>query len=184
MQKLCFKCNQKIPHYIKIKKIRHNLQNRKYCLTCVPFKTRRGRGKYLNQLTEEEKQNRLNKIRQKNREKANRYTKKFKKEKGDFSPNLIRVERKQLIVNALGGGCMICGYNKLISNLCFHHLRDKKIALTIVAFNTPVENLLDEIKKCILICHNCHGEVHASMIDQIIIEQKNQEVIKLLKQNF
>lgn len=60
-----------------------------------------------------------------------------------------------------GGKCEGCGYNKNYSALCFHHLRDKKFHLDIrQCSNRSWKSLLTEAKKCTLLCHNCHMELH------------------------
>lgn len=73
-----------------------------------------------------------------------------------------REKRLKLILNH-GGCCSVCGYNKNHSALQFHHLRpDEKLFVldrrTCSAFN--YEKLLNEASKCILVCGNCHCEIH------------------------
>jgi hypothetical protein len=60
--------------------------------------------------------------------------------------------------------CELCGYDRCKSVLHFHH-RDpstKKFGITLaksVALLSEVQ-LVDEIKKCVVVCSNCHGEIH------------------------
>lgn len=73
--------------------------------------------------------------------------------------------KKQRLVNSLGGKCCICGYNKCLSALQFHHKNPEEKDFTIsqnahIAF----EKALQEVKKCILVCANCHREIHAGLI--------------------
>lgn len=57
--------------------------------------------------------------------------------------------------------CSKCGYNKNYAALCFHHLRDKNFGIDVrKCSNTKWENLVEESKKCIVLCHNCHMEEH------------------------
>ena len=57
--------------------------------------------------------------------------------------------------------CENCGYNKNYSALCFHHLRDKQFPLDIRnCSNRNWESLLEESLKCVVLCHNCHMEIH------------------------
>lgn len=61
----------------------------------------------------------------------------------------------------LGGKCCKCGYCKNLSALDFHHLdpdnKEENISkLTKKKWATIVE----ELKKCILVCRNCHAEIH------------------------
>lgn len=73
------------------------------------------------------------------------------------------VNRKLELINILGGKCDICGYNKNIASLCFHHIipDNKSIALDLRRIgNSKMEVLLEEVQKCQLLCHNCHNELH------------------------
>src|SRR4030042_3744584 len=67
---------------------------------------------------------------------------------------------KQEMVNLLGGKCKSCGYNKCIDALDFHHLGDKEGHVTTLLKNESRQKVLKEAKKCILLCANCHREVH------------------------
>ena len=42
--------------------------------------------------------------------------------------------------------------------LCFHHVEDKKEAE--ISRLKTVPKVLKEIKKCIVVCANCHAEIH------------------------
>ncbi len=68
---------------------------------------------------------------------------------------------KKEIVSLMGGGCSRCGYNKCISALEFHHEGEEKDrCLTDMIKNCSKQKVLKEIEKCILLCANCHREVH------------------------
>lgn len=73
------------------------------------------------------------------------------------------LNRKIEIIKKLGGCCTVCGYSKNIAALTFHHLDPtlKDFVLTIrECSNNSVETLENELKKCSLLCHNCHMELH------------------------
>lgn len=77
-----------------------------------------------------------------------------------------RQRTKQRLVEIFGGKCQLCGYNKSIAALDFHHLDPSKKDFAIG--NTPIHNwekVLEESKKCILVCANCHREIHAGLLD-------------------
>ncbi len=58
------------------------------------------------------------------------------------------------------GGCKICGYNKCIGCLDFHHKNnDKKVSPSALRNYNP-KFAIKELKKCILLCKNCHYEIH------------------------
>ncbi len=110
----------------------------------------------------------------------NSYNKK-KLELGIDPIRIIREQRKRKIVEILGNKCQICGYNKSIRNLAFHHLYDKKFSVSSRAFQFSILTVLNEISKCILVCHNCHGEIHDGLIDNQLIIDLNLFVVANLR---
>ncbi len=63
-------------------------------------------------------------------------------------------------------GCNICGYNKCANVLHFHHTGDKEKGISVMRRNTvSIKVLKKEIRKCVILCANCHGEVHAGLIN-------------------
>ena len=71
---------------------------------------------------------------------------------------------KKALVKYKGGKCEICGYNKYIGALQFHH-RDpsqKDFELSKHKFNKQhnMNVLKKEADKCMLVCANCHFELH------------------------
>lgn len=75
-----------------------------------------------------------------------------------------RQRTKQKLVDYKGGQCQICGYKKWIGNLAFHHCDPKSKDFTITAKTIAFDKLKNEVDKCMLLCHICHGEVHAGLI--------------------
>jgi hypothetical protein len=62
-----------------------------------------------------------------------------------------------------GGKCSHCGYDRCMDNLTFHH-RDpsaKEFGIAAGGKTSSYLRLLEEAKKCDLLCKNCHGEIHA-----------------------
>jgi hypothetical protein len=73
-------------------------------------------------------------------------------------------KHKQILLSKFGGSCMRCGYNKTTSALCFHHLDPLTKSFTIFyETSRKIEELLKESEKCILLCANCHAEIHAGL---------------------
>lgn len=61
----------------------------------------------------------------------------------------------------LSKGCAICGYNKCAYALDFHHDGDKEFDISIaVAGNRSINEVKKEMEKCIVLCSNCHRELH------------------------
>lgn len=78
-----------------------------------------------------------------------------------------RKNSKKRIIESMGGSCVICGYNKCQSGLALHHLdpKSKDFGLGAVRANIKSWNkIAEELKKCILVCHNCHSEIHENLI--------------------
>lgn len=71
-----------------------------------------------------------------------------------------RRRRKQRLVELAGGCCQLCGYDKSLAALQFHHPNsDKEFNLS--SPNTRKwEELVLEAEKCLLVCANCHAEEH------------------------
>lgn len=61
-----------------------------------------------------------------------------------------------------GGKCQICGYNKCQQALEFHHLdkNEKDFGISQKGFTRSWEKIISELDKCILVCANCHREIH------------------------
>ena len=70
--------------------------------------------------------------------------------------------KKAYAVSQFGGKCQLCGYDKCIDALEFHHLnkKDKKFSPSQIINSWSWERALIELKKCILVCANCHREQH------------------------
>ena len=64
-----------------------------------------------------------------------------------------------------GGCCQICGYKKSIRALQFHHLYPSKKESQISGGTRSFEKLKPELDKCILVCANCHAEIHEGLVD-------------------
>lgn len=75
----------------------------------------------------------------------------------------FRQRRKKWAVDAFGGKCGICGYDKSIQALHFHHLDPNKKDFAPSTKVVSRELFVKELKKCVCICANCHSEVHAGI---------------------
>jgi hypothetical protein len=72
---------------------------------------------------------------------------------------------KQMAIEYKGGCCSICGYNKCIKALDFHHLdrTKKEFGIAKNGFTRSWERVKAELDKCILVCSNCHREIEADI---------------------
>lgn len=71
----------------------------------------------------------------------------------------IRIKKQ--CIDYKGGKCEKCGYHKSIAALEFHHLDPSKKDFGISKKRVKWETLKLELDKCILLCANCHREVHS-----------------------
>jgi len=143
----CRKCESVIPIWTRIDGKNRNLQNRKFCLSCSPFRGHNTKpddplrpskksGPYSN-WTEEVKEN----------NKQNIYKRGW--------------ERKVKLVKLAGGCCKKCGYNKSMRALTFHHREpdQKKFGLTqSQLWSRKWSEIMNEFNKCDIYCQNCHAE--------------------------
>ena len=84
-----------------------------------------------------------------------------------------RKRKKKALVEYKGGKCQCCGYSKCIEALEFHHLDPNIKSFTISGKSKSFNSLKSEVDKCILVCSNCHKEIHAGIINiNNIINQK------------
>ena len=80
-----------------------------------------------------------------------------------------RQKIKEKAIGYKGGKCERCGYNRCIRALDFHHLDPNKKDFTIGNYKIlSWDKIKSELEKCILICSNCHREIHDEIDNQII----------------
>lgn len=72
------------------------------------------------------------------------------------------------MIALLGGVCQLCGYSRCSRSLVFHHINpeDKGFDFTSGAYMKSWADIKQELTKCLLLCSNCHGEVHAGLVDE------------------
>lgn len=77
----------------------------------------------------------------------------------------FRNKIKERAVEYKGGKCVICEYDRCIKALEFHHTDPKEKDFTLGSnTNRAWEKVKAEIDKCVLVCANCHREIHDGMI--------------------
>lgn len=74
-----------------------------------------------------------------------------------------REKIKEMAIDYKGGKCSICGYNKCSDALEFHHLdpSQKDFGIGSKGYTRAWDKVKEELDKCILVCANCHREIHA-----------------------
>jgi hypothetical protein len=144
----CRKCGENIPNHIIIDNKLRNLQNRKFCLICSPFAKHNTRPDITAPLKD-------------------RYVNgKRIKRCPQQTVRLFRIRKKQKMIDYKGGKCVICGYNRCSASMHFHHINAADKSFGISDHHAwGFERLKPELDKCVLVCSNCHGELHSGLID-------------------
>lgn len=96
-----------------------------------------------------------------------------------------RLRLKERAVYVMGDKCVCCGYNKCITALEFHHLNPLEKDFTF-GQNTNIswDKICAELPKCILVCANCHREIHNGQREaptiSTFIQQRADEINDLM----
>jgi len=81
------------------------------------------------------------------------------------------IRRRQTIRKKLveykGGCCILCGYDNCISALDLHHIdpKTKEFGISSGGLTRAWSKVREEADKCILVCANCHREIHAGIAE-------------------
>jgi len=80
----------------------------------------------------------------------------------------VQKRRRELRRKAIaykGGQCQICGYDRCPEALEFHHLDSsyKDFGISSKGYTRSWGKICEELDKCVLLCANCHREVHAGL---------------------
>ena len=84
----------------------------------------------------------------------------------DCMPDGTQLHRGDFLAKlklARGGKCERCGYNTCMKALEFHHLDPSQKDFTISNDRFRLADAVEESKKCILLCSNCHKELHDNL---------------------
>jgi len=91
------------------------------------------------------------------------------KKKNVVNVSKRRRKLKELAVAYKGGSCRAkkCGYNRSIAALEFHHLDPNKKDFSLSSSGTTKswDSIKIELDKCVLLCANCHREIHNNIIN-------------------
>lgn len=164
--KLCGNCGKPFGLWVTIDGIPRNLASRKFCLECTPFRTHNTRieipdeKKFCLICNIELSGNRVKFCSKKC--KATGHNKSYHKENAQ-AQKIRGILRRQDLLDYAQHKCSICGYNKCDASLMFHHIDPATKCFELDArscSNRKLALLWIEVKKCILVCANCHGEIH------------------------
>lgn len=90
-------------------------------------------------------------------------------DRAEYIKLAVDKRRKKVRLMAIeygGGKCQICGYMKCNRALSFHHKDPSKkdFGLSASGLTRAWTKTQKELDKCILVCANCHMEIHEGII--------------------
>jgi hypothetical protein len=79
-----------------------------------------------------------------------------------------RRKLKTQAVELMGGRCILCGYDHHQGVLDFHHVdaASKQFGIGQDGSTRSWERIEAELRKCILVCANCHREIELGLHDK------------------
>jgi hypothetical protein len=106
-------------------------------------------------------------------------------DRANYLKQAVAKRRKQLMQQAIaykGGQCLMCSYNTSSRALHFHHLdsETKLFGISARGVTRSWEKVKSELDKCVLLCANCHAEVHDG-ITQLPVEKQVEKKVNCLE---
>lgn len=156
---VCRKCQTKFPNHVWVDGKQRNIKNRHYCLECNPFGQKLRSGPFP--------KDDLGKVKGRRVERKCKECGRIfhtKNASGVCSTCKSRKQRntkRDIIIKECGGKCQVCGYDKCRDALCFHHVDPTKKSFNLsTSWHAKLSKLREEASKCLLLCANCHFEIH------------------------
>jgi 5-methylcytosine-specific restriction endonuclease McrA len=140
---ICKQCGNSFPSRIFIDGKERVLSSRKYCLDCSPFGIHNTK---------------------------NFSVVKIGRKASSLKAQYVTDRRRSVKIKAIlykGGSCTVCKYNKCQEALEFHHRNpaEKDFVLSSSSIGKRSwDKVAKELDKCILVCANCHREIHSGLI--------------------
>lgn len=171
--RICLNCNKNFECHQIINGKAYCSYTRKYCFDCLPFlsppsktplneRCTKNGFKRCGTCKEHKPLNEFSvRVRRGNLGRNSRCKKCSIKISSDF-----KKRQKLKAIEYKGGKCKFCGYNRCVYSLDFHHLNPNEKKFEIAhGIGRKWENLIEELDKCILVCRNCHGEIHEGLLN-------------------
>ncbi len=104
------------------------------------------------------------------------------RDRRDYLIKAVRRKRKQIREKAIaykGGRCEICGYKRCPEAMEFHHTNnnEKDFGISEKGYTRSWKKVKAELDKCVMLCANCHREVHAGSLQlprEIVVEKSGE----------
>jgi len=91
---------------------------------------------------------------------------------GSCNTKIRRFRVKAAAIKLLGGKCIKCGWHGNQAALQFHHSSPgKKDFMIGNVANKSWDKIRAEIKKCVLLCANCHIVMHSTKNDERFVKE-------------
>ena len=90
----------------------------------------------------------------------------YSSKNSEYVTNSIKRRRTNL-KKVFHSKCCLCGFNAIPEALEFHHVNPAEKSFGISSSNAVTKSLnsqLEEMKKCILVCANCHRGIHSGVL--------------------
>ena len=185
---VCQNCKENFSNRVVENGQEYNLSKRTYCLKCNPRGERRfwGGKRAIGTIENGKRVLKLRKF----------ICKQCGRPSSNKTRNLVcgtcrrrddRHKQRTKAIYCCGGKCIVCGYNFSEYALDFHHLKhEKKLFNLSSKWARPWGEIENELKKCVLLCSNCHAIYHANIFCLLIEApdgplRKSQKLIYSLK---
>ena len=164
---ICKKCSKTFPNIINVDGKKKYLNRRSYCLECSPL----GQRTFYNGEKIEKSAN------GKRIKKKRKFICKSCGEEREYKTRdlkcstcrskEVRRRNKKKALELFESKCCKCGYDKCFSALEFHHKDEEKKEVNLsTIWLSSWKKIEKELQKCILVCANCHRELHEGLIEE------------------
>lgn len=167
----CTSCETPFPCWVEVAGKKRNVAKRRRCLDCQPFKSRVRYQSPAGAVAADRGMKHCPKC-DTTKPLDDFYRKKMNADRGRFAYCKV-CERARKAASAValkteavaykGGACCVCNYVRCLGALVFHHLDPAEKDFTFAqksSFKKLNKTLKKELDKCILVCRNCHAEIH------------------------
>ena len=107
------------------------------------------------------------------------------RDRAEYLKRAVDKRRKKIRAMAVkykGGKCELCGYSRCLHAFDFHHLDQEKkdFGISMDGLTRSWSRVKKELDKCVMLCANCHREVHArvTQLPRVIEVEKRGELFR------